>query len=106
MPMNIAEKWLKERLEATSPGRKLIHARLSNLTEDKPDQGRSRCQFRNQCGRGCSFGPYFSPQAATLPPPPATVLLIQPPHAGGPDPPLDPTPTRDTRGRPLHAKHD
>lgn len=67
MPMNIAEKWLKERLEATSPGRKLIHARLSNMTEDKPDQGRSRCQFRNQCGRGCSFGAYFSTQAVTLP---------------------------------------
>jgi len=67
MPMNIAEKWLKERLEATSPGRKLIHTRLSNMTEDKPDQGRSKCQFRAQCGRGCSFGAYFSTQAVTLP---------------------------------------
>lgn len=67
MPMNVAEKWLKERLEATSPGRKLINTRLSNMTEDKPDQGRSKCQFRNQCGRGCSFGAYFSTQAVTLP---------------------------------------
>ena len=67
MQMNIAEKWLKERLEATSPGRKLINTRLSNMTEDKPDQGRSACQFRNQCGRGCSFGAYFSTQAVTLP---------------------------------------
>jgi choline dehydrogenase-like flavoprotein len=65
--MNIAEKWLKERLEATSPGRKLINSRMSNMTEDKPEQGRSKCQFRNQCGRGCSFGAYFSTQAVTLP---------------------------------------
>src|SRR3546814_3680713 len=48
--MNVAEKWVKERLEATSPGRKLINTRLSNMTEDKEDQGRSKCQFRNQCG--------------------------------------------------------
>ena len=67
MQMNIAEKWVKERLEATSPGRKLIHTRLSNMTEDKEEQGRSKCQFRNQCGRGCSFGAYFSTQAVTLP---------------------------------------
>lgn len=67
VPMNIAEKWLKERLEATSPGRKLINTRLSNMTEDKPDQQRAKCQFRAQCGRGCSFGAYFSTQAVTLP---------------------------------------
>ncbi len=67
MQMNVAEKWLKEKLEASSPGRKLIPSRLSNMTEDKPDQGRSKCQYRNQCGRGCSFGAYFSTQAVTLP---------------------------------------
>jgi choline dehydrogenase-like flavoprotein len=67
MQMNVAEKWVKERLEATSPGRKLINSRMSNMTEDKPDQGRSKCQYRNQCGRGCSFGSYFSTQAVTLP---------------------------------------
>ena len=67
IPMNIAEKWVKERLEATSPGRKLIHTRLSNMTEDKPEQGRAKCQYRNQCGRGCMFGAYFSTQAVTLP---------------------------------------
>ena len=67
MPMNVAEKWLKERLEAQFPGRKLIHARLSNMTEDKPEQNRSKCQFRDQCSNGCSFGAYFSTQAVTLP---------------------------------------
>ncbi|WP_420145391.1 GMC oxidoreductase [Sphingobium sp.] len=66
-PMNVAEKWLKDRLETEFPGRKLINARLSNITEDKPEQGRTRCQKRAQCDRGCSFGAYFSTQAVTLP---------------------------------------
>lgn len=67
IPMNIAEKWVKQRLETEFPGRKLINTRLSNLTEDKPDQNRTKCQFRNQCGNGCAFGAYFSTQAVTLP---------------------------------------
>ncbi|MBE2992734.1 GMC family oxidoreductase [Sphingomonas sp. CFBP 13603] len=67
MPMNVAEKWLKQNLETKFPGRKLIHTRLSNMTEDKPDQNRTKCQFRNQCSNGCSFGAYFSTQAVTLP---------------------------------------
>jgi choline dehydrogenase-like flavoprotein len=66
-PMNVAEKWLKGRLESEFPGRKLINARLSNITEDKPEQNRTRCQKRAQCDRGCSFGAYFSTQAVTLP---------------------------------------
>lgn len=67
IPMNIAEKWVKQRLETQFPDRKLINARLSNLTEDKPEQNRTKCQMRNQCGNGCSFGAYFSTQAVTLP---------------------------------------
>ncbi|MDG5488065.1 GMC family oxidoreductase [Sphingomonas sp. BGYR3] len=67
IPMNVAETWLKGKLESAYPGRKLINCRVSNMTEDKPDQGRTKCQFRNQCGRGCSFGAYFSSQAVTLP---------------------------------------
>ncbi len=67
MPMNVAEKWLKQRLEGQFPGRKLINSRMSNMTEDKPEQNRTKCQFRNQCSNGCSFGAYFSTQAVTLP---------------------------------------
>ncbi|MAX00075.1 MAG: GMC family oxidoreductase [Sphingomonas sp.] len=81
MPMNIAEKWLKERLEAQFPGRKLIHARVSNMTEDKPEQNRTRCQYRNQCSNGCSFGAYFSTQAVTLPAARATGRLTVRPNA-------------------------
>src|SRR6185503_20151837 len=66
-PMNVAETWVKERLERAIPGRKLISTRTANMTEDKPEQGRARCQDRNACARGCSFGAYFSTQAVTLP---------------------------------------
>jgi choline dehydrogenase-like flavoprotein len=65
--MNVAEIWVKERLEKAMPDRKLIHTRCANMTEDKPEQGRFRCQRRNQCARGCSFGAYFSTQSSTLP---------------------------------------
>jgi choline dehydrogenase-like flavoprotein len=37
------------------------------MTEDKPKQNRTKCQLRNQCANGCSFGAYFSTQAVTLP---------------------------------------
>jgi choline dehydrogenase-like flavoprotein len=67
MPMNVAEKWIKQRIEGQYPGRKLINARLTNLTEDKPEQNRTKCQHRNQCSNGCSFGAYFSTQSVTLP---------------------------------------
>ena len=66
-PMNVAELWIKQRLEKAMPGRKLISTRTANMTEDKPEQGRARCQSRNMCARGCSFGAYFSTQSATLP---------------------------------------
>ena len=81
MPMNVAEKWLKQRLETEFPGRKLIPARLANLTEDKPEQGRTKCQFRSQCHRGCSFGAYFSTQAVTLPAAQKTGRLTLRPNA-------------------------
>ncbi len=66
-PMNVAEIWVKERLEKAMPDRRLISTRTANMTEDKPEQGRARCQDRNMCARGCSFGAYFSTQAVTLP---------------------------------------
>lgn len=81
MPMNIAEKWMKQRLESQFPGRKLINARLSNMTEDKPEQNRTKCQLRNQCSNGCSFGAYFSTQAVTLPAARATGRLTLRPSA-------------------------
>ncbi len=65
MALNHVEKAFKAKLEADFPGRKLIIGRTANMTEDK--EGRTRCQYRNICSRGCSYGAYFSTQASTLP---------------------------------------
>lgn len=104
MPMNIAEQWLKQRLETAFPGRKLIHTRLSNLTEDKPEQGRTKCQMRNQCGNGCSFGAYFSTQAVTLPAARATGRLTLQSEAVVTNLEYDPVKKRVTGVRYVNAK--
>ncbi len=70
MAMNCAELSMKEKLEKAYPERKLIIGRAAHLTAPTDEQvklGRSRCQQRNQCQRGCSFGAYFSSLSATLP---------------------------------------
>jgi len=65
MEMNCAERMFKERMERAFPGRTMTIGRVANLT--RAHNGRGPCQFRNQCARGCSFGGYFSSNAATLP---------------------------------------
>lgn len=70
MAMNCVEAAMKDKVEAAFPGRKMIIGRTAHLTEPTAEQmklGRSRCQYRDECQRGCSFGAYFSSQAATLP---------------------------------------
>lgn len=65
-----AEKSVKARIETTFQGRKVIPARvahLTNATEEQKSLGRSNCQARNQCHRGCTFKAYFSSLNATLP---------------------------------------
>ncbi|MCC3862566.1 GMC oxidoreductase [Pseudemcibacter aquimaris] len=70
MEMNCIENYVKEKVEATYPDRKIIPSRTANLTEPTEEQmelGRAKCQNRAECIRGCSFGAYFSSQSATLP---------------------------------------
>ncbi len=70
MELTCVEKAIKERIESTYSDRHFIISRTANLTEPTEEQlelGRSKCQFRNECMRGCSFGAYFSSQSATLP---------------------------------------
>ncbi|WP_233353561.1 GMC oxidoreductase [Hellea balneolensis] len=68
--LSCGEDVLKEKVEAAFPGRKVIPGRVANLTEPTEEQtalGRGRCQARDHCFRGCSFGAYFSSNSATLP---------------------------------------
>ncbi|MEE4163728.1 MAG: GMC family oxidoreductase [Woeseiaceae bacterium] len=70
MQMNCVEKAMKAKLETAYPDRRLIIGRAAHLTaptEEQTKLGRMRCQYRNECQRGCSFGAYFSSLSATLP---------------------------------------
>ena len=67
---NCAESAIHERLLKKYADRYMVHARWAHLTEPKEihiQQGRSKCQARNRCMRGCPFGGYFSSVSSTLP---------------------------------------
>ncbi len=66
MALNCVEEDLRNKIKEKYKGLRLItNARIANLTEDLP--GRTKCQYRNLCSRGCPFGAYFSTQSSTLP---------------------------------------
>jgi choline dehydrogenase-like flavoprotein len=68
MDMNVVEKDVAARIKEHYKGsRHMFIGRTANITEPKPEQGRTNCQYRNRCWRGCPFGAYFSTQSATLP---------------------------------------
>jgi len=68
--MTAPEKHVKAELAKHFPERRLIHGRQAHLTQPSKlhiSQGRGKCQARNECQKGCSFGAYFSTQSSTLP---------------------------------------
>ena len=65
MALNVFERHVKGVIEQRWPERRLTIGRTANLTE--PKEGRSACQYRSICARGCSYGAYFSTQSSTLP---------------------------------------
>jgi choline dehydrogenase-like flavoprotein len=68
MDMNIVEKDVAAKIKAYYKGqRHMFIGRSANITEAKPEQNRTNCQYRDRCWRGCPFGAYFSTQSATLP---------------------------------------
>jgi glucoside 3-dehydrogenase (cytochrome c) catalytic subunit len=70
MDLNAVERDFKAKLERAFPTRRLMIGRCAHLTAPTEEQsalGRGQCQFRDFCGRGCSYGAYFSSIAATLP---------------------------------------
>jgi len=67
-PLNIVEKDVAVRIkEKFKNERHLIIGRVANITEPKPEQNRTNCQYRDRCWEGCPFGGYFSTQSATYP---------------------------------------
>jgi choline dehydrogenase-like flavoprotein len=70
MPLNAAEKHLQASVAKHYKDRHVITARCAHLTQPTQEQlslGRSSCQYRNLCYRGCPYGGYFSSNSATLP---------------------------------------
>ena len=70
MEMTCVEAEMKKRFDEVFDDRHFIIGRCAHLTEPTEEQislGRQKCQYRNECMRGCSFGAYFSSQSATLP---------------------------------------
>jgi len=69
MELNCVEDHLKKSMAKNfSDGRLLTIGRAAHITEgSKPGLGRSQCQFRNRCMRGCPYGAYFSSVTSTLP---------------------------------------
>jgi len=68
MNLNCVEEHLKEKIAESFDDRVLTIGRTAHITEGtKPGLGRSTCQYRNRCKRGCPFGAYFSSNSSTLP---------------------------------------
>lgn len=69
MELNCVEKHMQQSLESVyDDGRVMTIGRTAHITEGtKPGLGRSNCQYRNRCSRGCPFGAYFSSNSSTLP---------------------------------------
>ncbi|WP_136481626.1 GMC oxidoreductase [Cognatitamlana onchidii] len=67
MELNCVELELQKKLEEKFDDRLLTIGRSANKTGDAVHEGRSNCQFRRRCVRGCPFGGYFSSNSSTLP---------------------------------------
>lgn len=68
--LNVVELYFKDMLRKKYKDRYLIAGRTANLTEVKDihmKQGRSQCQRRQLCRRGCPYGAYYSANAVTIP---------------------------------------
>ena len=69
--MNRVEKDMTKRINAHYKGeRNVIIGRCAHLTKPNAihiQQGRSQCQARSLCERGCPFGGYFSSNSSTIP---------------------------------------
>jgi choline dehydrogenase-like flavoprotein len=70
LELSCVENYFKEVVAKNYTDRNVIYARCAHLTEPKQihiDQGRTQCQNRNLCQRGCPFGGYFNANSTTIP---------------------------------------
>lgn len=67
MDLNCVEQHFRDQVYENLDGRVVTSGRIAHITGDKEFEGRTKCQFRNRCSRGCPFGGYFSSNSSTLP---------------------------------------
>ncbi|MCM4168002.1 2-methyl-1,2-propanediol dehydrogenase [Arenibacter antarcticus] len=67
MELNCVEQHFREKVAENFDGRVVTAGRVAHITGNKEFEGRSKCQYRNRCIRGCPFGAYFSSNSSTLP---------------------------------------
>lgn len=68
--LNVVEKDIQRKIKNHYTDRAVIAGRCAHITKPEPihiEQGRTQCQARSLCQRGCPFGGYFSSNASTLP---------------------------------------
>jgi len=65
--LNCVEDHFKQKISETFDDRIIGHARTAHITGEAEHEGRTKCQLRNRCMRGCPFGGYFSSLSSTLP---------------------------------------
>jgi len=82
MELNCVEKELQASIAKNYSDRILTIGRVAHITQgSKSKGGRTQCQFRNRCDRGCPFGSYFSSNSATLPAAEQTGNMTIRPHS-------------------------
>ncbi|MEM7381726.1 MAG: GMC family oxidoreductase, partial [Bacteroidota bacterium] len=67
MDLNCVEQHFRDKVAENFGGRVVTAGRVAHINSNKQFEGRTRCQFRNRCIRGCPFGAYFSSNSSTLP---------------------------------------
>jgi choline dehydrogenase-like flavoprotein len=67
MELNCVEQHVREKVSENFDDRVMTAGRIAHINSEKDFEGRTRCQFRNRCIRGCPFGAYFSSLSSTLP---------------------------------------
>ncbi len=68
--LNCAEKEMQQKIMSGYKDRHVIIGRCAHLTKPQEihiQQGRTQCQARNLCDRGCPYGGYFSSNSSTIP---------------------------------------
>lgn len=63
--MNCVEEHFRDKVATNLGGRVVTIGRTANLSVNH--KGRTVCQYRNRCIRGCPYGAYFSSLSSTLP---------------------------------------